>query len=238
MTDTSIDIETPIPLSAWVRGTLTIHFEGAVVKHPVSMEEAHRFDQMVNDRRSSDAVDWSAVKWFTFDSTKVLFSSFEPDEDYGWPLTPEERDRLAKSGHPHGILRSLLNHWASRDHEPAYSPLVMHHLFKAAHEGTSSEVFYRLADKLEGEAGTRLFDRVLDDYIEKAASKERGERQETAPKAASEASAAKDRSDDADKGGTFGGDITPDEPSAPSEGGDSASHQPSGPEDGDGRDEE
>lgn len=159
----STDVDEPIPLTAWIRGTLTIHFTGGtVVKHRTTLLDAHTFEQMMNKKRSSDALDWSATEWKQWRAKKVLFSTFEHDEDYGWRLTPEDRTQLNKNGHHHGILATLLNHWRNADLEPSYNAVAMHLLFQNAKEHDLAS-FAHLADILEGTQGANRIRTAIDD---------------------------------------------------------------------------
>ena len=152
-----LDVKTAHPLSQWLMGTLTLHFDGgAVVEQRVHLDVAKRVQRMFDKEQESDFLGWSALKWLQWDSSRVVFSSFEVAEDGGWPLKAEEREALARVDHPHGILRSLVDWWEMEsESEPCYSLVALHTLHRAAVEGMEREAWNAFARRTEGEAGTR-----------------------------------------------------------------------------------
>lgn len=155
----------PHELSAWVRGTVTIHFEGAVVERSVSQRDARTLSQMVAKERSADVVDWAASHWFTFAEERVLFADFKVDEDYGWPLEPKERETLKARGHEVGFMHTLVRFWDGQGREPRYSARAMGSLFAMALENDVS-TFERLAEALEGEEGAVRLRQLIDAFQE------------------------------------------------------------------------
>lgn len=152
-----IDIETAKPLGQWASGTLTLHFaEGAVVERKMHLDEARSVEAMLSGTRESDALRWDALAWFQFESPKVVFSSFKISEDGGWPMSPGERQAIAKAGHPHGVLRSLFDLWSDKDGpEPEYSLFALYQLHRAAVEGMARLQWDALATVAQGTAGAK-----------------------------------------------------------------------------------
>lgn len=151
----ALDIDKAEPLSRWLIGTLTLHFSrGAVVQRRVHLIDARHVQEMLANERGGDALDWHALHWVQFEDSKVVHSSFEVDEDGGWRMDPDERDAVAKAGHRHGVLRSLVDYWASRKMpEPSYSLYALYELHRAAASGMSRpdwESFARLTVGPEG----------------------------------------------------------------------------------------
>jgi len=158
----SADDHKPIPLTEWIVGTLALHFPGATVKRRMTLREAQDIQKILDDKRSGDRLDWHHLAWTGFDETKVLATEFDSDEDLGWSLSTEDRATLANNGHPHGILRTLHDHWLDKGPEPSYSLAALGHLYRAALDGTAGEEFIKFADKVEGEAGARVLRKALD----------------------------------------------------------------------------
>lgn len=151
----AIDIDKAEPLSRWLIGTLTLHFSrGTVVQRRVHLNDARHVQEVLAHERGGDALDWHALHWIQFEDSKVVHSSFEVDEDGGWRMDPDERDAVAKAGHRHGVLRSLVDYWASRRMpEPSYSLYALYELHRAAVSGMSRpdwETFARLTVGSEG----------------------------------------------------------------------------------------
>ena len=163
------DHDTPKRLTEWIRGTLTLHFAGATVSRRMSLADALDIESMLDQKRSSDRIDWAALNWMQFASEKVLVCEFTADEDLGWRLCPEERDTLASGGHSHGILHTLRAHWAAKGREPRYTALALSTLSRIALQGLSAQQFADIADLIEGADGHDLVDQVLD----QAAARER-----------------------------------------------------------------
>ncbi len=157
----STDIHEPIPLSKWVTGTLTVHFAGATVERRVSLADALTVNQMVDDKRSSDHLTWSALNWFQFASEEVLACEFTVDEDLGYGLTSDERTTLTKHGHPHGILHALVDYWQDKGREPSYSVLAVRQLTQFVLEGTTGDAFTRYIERFEGQDGSDLMQEAI-----------------------------------------------------------------------------
>lgn len=153
----TIDIDKARPLSHWLRGTLILHFgEGAVVERKMHLDEARRIEAVLGETRESDALDWHSLAWFQFTGSKVVFSSFLVAEDGGWPMNPDERDAVAKVGHPHGVLRSLVDYWTDKAvPEPEYSLYAIYELHRAAVAGMSRQGWESLARLTVGSKGAR-----------------------------------------------------------------------------------
>lgn len=152
----------PRPLTAWVTGTLTMQFAGASVTRRLTLADAQGVRQMIADQRESDYLDWHCADWLQFDSPKVLFSDFSPDEDLGWRLTPDERAILIKHGYAHGFLQILLDLWKTKGREPSYSPLAMSFLLEMALQGSCGDEFTLLAEGTEGDTGANLVRAAFD----------------------------------------------------------------------------
>lgn len=165
------DDHKPIPLTEWIIGTITLHFPGATVKRRMTLREAQDIQKILSDKRSSDRLDWHHLAWTGFDETKVLATEFDPEEDFGWTLTREDRATLTKKGHPHGILRTLHDHWQDEGPEPSFSAAALGNLHRAALDGMAGEAFLKFADNIEGEAGARLLQKVLDGIKQQRDSK-------------------------------------------------------------------
>lgn len=159
------DTHEPVPLSTLVFGTLTLHFAGATIEQRMSLAKARTINEINDGRRAADSLDWSDLRWLQFESDKILACHFKPDEDLGYGLTSDERATLTKNGHPHGILRTLVDHWRGRD-EPSYSLLALHHLTQFALEGPTGDTLTHLIEALEGDAGRK----VLHDAITRTQS--------------------------------------------------------------------
>lgn len=153
----TIDIHQAKPLTRWLVGTITLHFaEGAVVERKLYLEEARRMQAMLAETRAGDALDWHALAWFQFEGQQVVFSSFLAAEDGGWAMDPDEREAVAKAGHPHGVLRSLVDYWSGKNvSEPEYSLLALHVLHRAAVEGMDRPEWESLARRTLGSTGAR-----------------------------------------------------------------------------------
>ena len=164
----------PEPLSEWILGTLKLHFPGKTVEKRLTLAEARRIQQICDDKRESDEIEWHHLGWMGFESSKLVASEFTAEEDGGWRLAPEDRAVLSKNGHPHGILKSLVRHWKDEGREPAYSPLALRHLYQAALEGMSAEDFAVLADGVEGEHGTRLLQAAVTEAERRAGASSTG----------------------------------------------------------------
>lgn len=157
----AIGIHTPVPITQVVTGTLVMHYPGTSVTRRLSLAEAQSIKQMVDGKRSNDALDWHHAGWIQFDSDTMVACEFDVDEDGGWSVTPEDRARLAKH-HPHGVLRTLLSLWAEKGREPSYSPLALRFLANAARDGLTEDKFTTLAEQVEGEAGAQTLRSALD----------------------------------------------------------------------------
>lgn len=144
-------------LSHWVVGTFTFHFsEGSVVTQRMHLDEARRVEAMLSGTRESDALEWHALVWFHFDPERVVFGSFVVAEDGGWSMTPGDRDAVTKAGHPHGVLRSLLDCWAERrNSEPEYSLHALSLLNQAAVDGLDRKKWTQLTLAMQGKDGAR-----------------------------------------------------------------------------------
>lgn len=167
------DHDTPTRLTEWIRGTLTLHFSGATVDRRMSLAEALDVESMLDQKRSSDRVDWTALNWMQFDAENVLACEFTADEDLGWRLSPEERDILASNGHPHGVLHTLRAHWAAKGREPRYTALALSTLSRIALQGLSRQQFADIADLIEGADGHELIDQILDQLVDQTAAERR-----------------------------------------------------------------
>ena len=154
------------PLSAYVHGVLTIHFDGgAAVTREASQCDARAFLVKQKAAESADAVTWETRSWFHWDSSRVVFSSFDADRDQSWAVSPDDRRRLAKAGHAWGVVGSLLDFWASRDErrEPLYSIRALVLLHQTALSGVERGTWEVVARAYEGERGAALLARKYRD---------------------------------------------------------------------------
>lgn len=154
-----------VPLSQWVQGTLRLTFPGAVVDQPLRMCEATVVRGILNGSRAPDLIGSLARGWMQFDASKVLSSRFEVHEDGGWGLVAEDRHLLAQSGHPHGILISLLDLWSETAgpagaEEPSYSGFALLVLHERATDGISFRDWCNTARVFEGVKGAVLAERA------------------------------------------------------------------------------
>lgn len=149
-------IDEPQPLSAYVRGTLTVHFDGgAVATRRAAQIDARAFLRKQKDAEESDEVTWSSRSWFTWANEHVVYSSFDADADQNWEITSRDRVRLTHAGHPHGVVASLVRFWERRGRrdEPMYSPRVVVSLHHLALDGVSGRDWEAVARLFEGTAG-------------------------------------------------------------------------------------
>jgi hypothetical protein len=159
---TTARIHQVVPLTEWIRGTAVLHFTGGnTVTRKMSFAEAQSLHGILGNTRSSDRLDWADLGWIQF-TQEVDACEFKADEDLGWPLTADERTALTAHGHPHGILRTLRDHWKARGTEPSYSPFTLWQLHWAALDGLTGTAFTTLANLYEGEKGDRLVQDALD----------------------------------------------------------------------------
>jgi hypothetical protein len=167
----------PHPLSTAVKGRLRIHFEngGGVVERACSQYDARAFLAQQQKDQATDLVDWDTPAWFSWKASKVVFSSFDADRDQNWNIAPEDRERLAKAGHRHGVVRSLVDFWErqERGDEPAYSIAALVALHFLALDGVERWVWESAARVYEGERGAALMAR-LNRKADKASSQARG----------------------------------------------------------------
>lgn len=149
-------LDVPQPLSAFVRGVLTVHFEsGAVVSRAMSQWDARDFLSKQKGAESSDHLTWESAHWFSWVDERVVFTSFDTETDQNWELTPDERRRLSKAGHGHGVIVSLVTLWGTTGgaDEPAYSLRAIVALHQMALDGTSRMAWEASARLLEGADG-------------------------------------------------------------------------------------
>ncbi|QWF21780.1 hypothetical protein KM427_23115 [Nocardioides sp. LMS-CY] len=154
------------PLSAYVHGVLTIHFDGgAAVTREASQLDARGFLAKQKEAESSDAVTWETRSWFHWASSRVVFSSFDADRDQTWAIRAGDRRRLAKTGHDRGVVASLVEFWASRDErrEPLYSIRAMVLLHQTALSGVERGTWEAVARAYEGERGAAFLARTYRD---------------------------------------------------------------------------
>lgn len=78
------------PLSAAVKGRLRIHFENGagLVERVCSQYDARAFLAQQHEDQGSDLVDWDTRAWFSWQASKVVFSSFDADRDQNWNVCP------------------------------------------------------------------------------------------------------------------------------------------------------
>jgi len=144
------------PLSAYVRGTLSLHFDGgAVVTRRAAQLDARAFLNKQKDAEESDEVTWNSRRWFTWASEHVVYSAFDADIDQNWEITPRDRRHLAFAGHPHGVIASLVRFWERRGRrdEPMYSPRVVVGLYFMALDGVGRRAWEVAARVFEGTDG-------------------------------------------------------------------------------------
>lgn len=159
------------PLSAFVHGVLTIHFDGgSPVNRQVSQFDARSFLDKQKDVESTDAVTWETRSWFHWDNSRVLFSSFDADRDQTWAVSPDDRRRLVKAGHSHGVVGSLVEFWENRDQrrEPLYSIRAIVLLHHTALSGVERSTWEVVARAYEGERGAALLARTYRDAPDRA----------------------------------------------------------------------
>lgn len=149
-------LDVPQPLSAFVRGVLTVHFEGgAVVSRATSQWDARDFLSKQKGAEGNDHLTWESAHWFSWAEERVVFTSFDTETDQNWELTPDERRRLSKAGHEHGVVASLVTLWGAtgRADEPAYSLRAIVTLNQMALDGSSRMAWEASARLLEGANG-------------------------------------------------------------------------------------
>jgi hypothetical protein len=164
------------PLSAYVHGLLTVHFGGgAIVKHRMSQLDARAFLAKQTDDEHSDEITWESRSWFTWARDRVVFASFSADRDQNWPITPEDRRRLTKAGHPHGVIASLVSLWgeSGRCAEPGYSIRSIVTLHQTARDGADRTIWEAAARTCAGTRGAAILASLLrDDEPQSAPSEE------------------------------------------------------------------
>lgn len=148
----------PEPLTAWVRGTLRMHFAGGhVADIELCQETADRVRRQVEGREGPDHVEAAGSRWFQYSSSEVVLLEWSPGPDYGWgAITPTERTALRQAGHPKGTLGSLVRMWDEEAHVPSFCAVALHYLHLSAKKGMPLREWERIARTLEGEGARRV----------------------------------------------------------------------------------
>ena len=152
------------PLSAYVNGLLTVHFNGGdIVEHRTSQLDARAFLAKQTHDEKSDDITWEARSWFTWTKDRVVFASFSADSDQNWSIPPEDRRRLAKAGHPYGVIASLVSLWSGsgRGAEPEYSIRSIVTLHQTARDGTERAIWEAAARTCAGTRGAAVLASLL-----------------------------------------------------------------------------
>ena len=173
VTQMTVDIpHAPVPLTELITGTMLMHFPGTSVKRRMTLAEAQSVQQMIDDKRSSDALDWFHLGWVQF-SDKIVACEFTADEDCGWGMTSEDRTALKRT-HPHGILRTLRDLWRDKGgRQPAFSPLALQALSGAALDGLSAEASPSSPNASRAKPGPRRSARSLTTSMRRTADRHR-----------------------------------------------------------------
>lgn len=154
-----------VPLAQWIRGIVRVHFSGGhVATLRMSQADAHEVQLQIDDRLGSLDVTWSR-SWIQYKSEDIVLLEWQADPELGWaPLRPEEKCRLAETGHPHGILASLLDAWraAGTRSDPRYCITALWTLHHLALSDITSDRWRQLAMSLEGERGVARLRSVTD----------------------------------------------------------------------------
>ena len=198
----------PRPLSEFVQGVLTMHFQdGASVSRRATQADARAFLRKQKGTENSDDVDWCTWTWFTWADERVVYSSFEADNDQNWDVSPEDRRRLSASGHPHGVVASLVEFWRRRGRrtEPTYSVRVIAALHNTALDGAGRPMWEAAARLFEGTEGAA---RLAEAFPDHGVHREPADGDEPAD------STDPEMSDDEDKG-TDAADSASDDAAAP-----------------------
>lgn len=154
------------PLSAFVQGTLRLHFaHGAEVTRQVSQEDARSVLAMQKEDRTNDQIDWHSQHWFTWQPDQIVYTSFDTNRDQNWKIAPADRQRLIDAGHPGGVIASLVAYWSSQERrsEPCYSVRAVVALYTFARDGADRETWQAAARALEGRRGAAKLARAFKD---------------------------------------------------------------------------
>jgi len=157
------DIDTPEPLTDWLKGTLTLVFaHGATVTRHTPLSTAIEVRQIAAGTREADRLGWCETGWLQFEREQLVFTDFVLDEDGGWPLSADDRRTLDLTPYNRGVLVALRDYWQSqKSPEVAYSARAIVTLHRNTLRNPAPEAWARMARALEGEAGA---ERVLDIY--------------------------------------------------------------------------
>lgn len=156
----------PRPLSGFVQGVLTVHFDrGAVATRHMPQCDARTFLAKQKGSENDDCVTWDTEHWFSWADQRVVFYAFDVDPDQNWDIEPEDRRRLVESGHRQGVITSLLRFWRRRGRidEPTYSPRAIAVLHQYALNGPGLHEWETAARVFEGAEGAAKIARVGDD---------------------------------------------------------------------------
>lgn len=192
------------PLSAFVQGVLTVHFDqGAVATRRTAQMDARAFLEKQTGSENTDSVTWHAEHWFTWANERMVFSSFDADRDQNWEVTPNDRGRLSEAGHERGVIGSLLRLWERRGRgdEPSYSIRAVVSLHQFALDGADRATWEIAARTFEGAHGAVQIAKAWKDQTrpDKANDARQGaEADESAPEAPDQPGHGVPRLDDLD----------------------------------------
>lgn len=156
------DIDTPEPLTDWLKGTLTLGFShGATVTRNASLSTAQVVRDIAAGKREGDWLRWPDTGWFQMATEQVVFTEFVLAEDGGWPLAAEERRTLADTSYPRGLLVALRDFWKTdMGPEVSYSARALLLMHQSLLTDPPIEFLGRMARDFEGDTGAaraRLF---------------------------------------------------------------------------------
>lgn len=157
------DLDTPQPLTDWLKGTLTLVFaHGVTVTRHVALSTATEVRQVAAGSREPDRLGWCETGWLQFESEQVVFIDFDLDEDGGWPLSADDRRTLDLTPYSRGVLVALRDYWqGQKGREAAYSARAIVTLHHNTLTNPAPEKWARIVRALEGQTGA---DRLLDIY--------------------------------------------------------------------------
>ncbi|MBD3924304.1 hypothetical protein IEZ26_06695 [Nocardioides cavernae] len=141
---------------------MTIYWKsGSSSTHRMSRQTVERMRMMIDERQGPDRLHLYDDAFMQYQSKEILLLEWTATPDYGWPLTPEEREAQQANGFHGGIITALVDLWRDEGgFEPSYSAKAMVLLHQGITETVDIDGFARVARRTEGRDGASMVQRA------------------------------------------------------------------------------
>lgn len=157
-----LNLDEPLALSRWMDGNLTIVWKsGNASTHRMCRQTAERMRAMIAASHGPDRLRWYDAAFMQYEPEDINLVEWKARPDFGWPLTPEEREAQERNGFRSGIITALVDFWREEGGtEPSYSARALILLHHGISEDVRAETFPAVAQRLEGSDGASRVQRA------------------------------------------------------------------------------